>query len=741
MDSIQGYVDHIIYHNPQNGYTVLSLEVDGEEEILVGTFQCIQEGEAISAQGEYVSHPQHGEQFAVQSYEIQEPEDYVGMERYLGSGAIAGIGPVLASRIMKRFKLDAFRIIEEEPERLAEIKGISERKARDIAVVFTEKQEMRQAMVYLAQHGIPTVYALRIYQQYGDDLYEILEKNPYQLADDVSGIGFRIADEIAGKIGIRRDSDFRIQAALQYVLNQASTWGHVYFPKEQLFQKTSQLLELEPSDYDNLLVQLAMDKKVIIKKLGEQEVVYSLSLYYKELNSARQILDLDLKEEVDFNRLDEMLAAFEKKQNIVCDEAQKKAVYACAEHGVVIITGGPGTGKTTIISALLDYSEQMGLDVCLAAPTGRAAKRMTETTGYPAQTIHRLLELCGNAEEGSRISFERNAMNPLETDLVIIDEASMVDISLFHALLDAIVPGTKLVLVGDSSQLPSVGPGNVLDDLIQSNCFTVVELSHVFRQAEQSDVVLNAHRIHAGESIRLDNKSKDFFFMRRGNVQDVIGVTISLVRDKMPAYVGAPTREIQVLTPMRKGELGVDNLNRVLQQYLNPPDKSKKEREVGKVILREGDKVMQIKNNYKVEWEMDIPGSYLKETGVGVFNGDIGVIERIDTFAEEVHILFDDEKRVRYRYSMLDELELAYAITVHKAQGSEYPAVVLPLLTGPQVLCNRNLLYTAITRAKKCVTIVGSEQMVQHMIENADELERYSSLDLRLQELKQGLFL
>lgn len=738
MARIEGYVSHIRYRNEDNGYTVLTLETKEEEETVVGKFSFLQEGEFLSVQGDYTDHPIHGVQFQAVSYQVQTPEDIVGMERYLGSGAIAGVGPVLASRIMKKFKMDAFRIIEEEPERLAEIKGISERKAREIAIIFHEKQEMRQAMVFLGQYGISTQYSVKIYNQYGDTLYDIVQKNPYQLADEVSGIGFRIADEIASRVGIQPDSKYRIKSALCYVLQQASTWGHVYYPINKLVAKTEELLGfplIDREEAEDYFLELIMEKKIIIKTVDEEKVAYSYPFYFMELNAARQLLDLNLIRDIQKEKLEKSMKDLEKNSGIIFEEEQKNAVIAAAEHDVVIITGGPGTGKTTIISALIHYFEEEKMQLLLAAPTGRAAKRMSETTGYEAQTIHRMLELNGGVEGSSRIQFERNEQNPLEADAIIIDEMSMVDIALLHSLLAAIVPGTKLIMVGDSNQLPSVGPGNVLEDLIQSEAFQVVKLTKIFRQSEGSDMVMNAHRINNGQFIDLNNRSNDFFFLKRSTVQEVMGVTISLVRDKMPKYVQAPVSEIQVLTPMRKGELGVENLNKVLQEYLNPPDQNKKEKELGRVLFREGDKVMQIKNNYKLEWEILGRKGFSFEQGVGVFNGDIGIIHEINHFSEEVVVVFDEEKRVRYGFSMLDELELAYAITVHKSQGSEYPAVVLPLLSGPQVLCNRNLLYTAVTRAKQCVTIVGNPYMLEQMIQNDKSVERYSSLDWRIKEM------
>ena len=732
-EKIEGYVEHIKYRNESNGYTVLTLDTAEGEEIVVGNFPLIQEGEYIQVEGDYVDHKIHGPQFHMNTYEAKVPEDSLGMERYLGSGAIRGIGPAFAMRIVKKFGSDTFRIIEEEPERLAEVKGISIKKAMDIAVQFNEKQHVRRAMMFLADYGVSTHYAMKIYEQYGEKLYEVIKENPYKLAEDISGIGFIVADDIARRAGIRADSEYRIRSGILYVLMQALGSGHVYLPKEMLLQKTSQLIGVEPDYIEDHFLELVMDKKLMIKVVEGKEQIYLDQYYYMELNTARMLVDLNItypdKEEEILKQID----LIEKKTEIALDEKQKSAIIMAAKQGLLILTGGPGTGKTTTINALIRFFEQEQLSMLLAAPTGRAAKRMQEATGYEASTIHRMLEL--NGEPGSNSFFERNESNPLEADVVIIDEMSMVDISLMQALLKAILPGTKLILVGDSNQLPSVGPGNVLKDMIRSGKFPVVELTRVFRQAEESDIIMNAHRIHKGERISLNNKSKDFFFLERNEAKTVTGVLVYLIRDKLPDYVDASPFDIQVLTPMRKGELGVERLNQVLQHYLNPASPEKQEKESRGTIFREGDKVMQIKNNYKLEWQIRSPRGFIREEGIGVFNGDMGIVREINTFSEKVTVEFDEGKIAEYSYSMLDELELAYAITIHKAQGSEYPAVVMPLLSGPRVLFNRNLLYTAVTRARKCVTIVGMQQIVGDMIDNNNELKRYTGLCDRIHEL------
>ena len=733
---IEGYIEKIVYRNEENGYTVLGLTNDDLDITCVGFFPFINEGEYIEVNGTITEHPVYGEQIKVSSFQIKEPEDDLSIERYLGSGAIKGIGPKLATRIVKKFKKDTFRIIEEEPERLIEIKGISERIAREIGVQFEEKKELRSAMMFLQQYGISNNLSVKIYQFYGPKMYDILKHNPYKLAEDISGVGFKLADEIAGKVGVLKDSDFRIKAGIIYTLEQANAMGHTFLPKEELTYEASKLLFLGKEQLEKHLTDLMLDKRIVYKEEEGQKRVYSSNFYYMEMNCARMLLDLNMKNKVNEEALEHRIHQLEKNNQIELDELQKQAVVEAAKNGVLVITGGPGTGKTTTINTIIKFFELEGVEILLAAPTGRAAKRMKETTGYEAQTVHRLLELKAAVEEDAKgMHFERNEMNPLEADVVIIDEMSMVDIHLFYALLKSIMVGTRLILVGDVSQLPSVGPGNVLKDIIRSNCFPVVKLFKIFRQVAESDIILNAHKINEGKQITLDNKSKDFFMLKRSDSNQIISVVIQLIKDKMPKYVNASVFEIQVLTPMRKGELGVERLNQILQQYLNPPDTTKREKEFSQGIFREGDKVMQIKNNYQMEWEVKNGRGFVSEKGNGVFNGDCGIIQEINFFAETITVEFEEGKRVEYRFNDMDELELAYAITIHKSQGSEYPAVVMPILTGPRMLFNRNLLYTAVTRAKKCVTIVGSEEMVLRMIENESEQKRYSSLYLRIQEM------
>ena len=737
MDIIKGYIDHLIFRNSDNGYTVMVVNHDGEELTCVGSFPVITEGETIEASGHYTEHATYGKQFQIQKLEVKTPEDTAAIERYLGSGAIKGIGIALAARIVRRFKEDTFRIMEEEPERLSEIRGISERKAMEISEQVSEKRDMRKAMLFLQQYGISNTLGARIYKQYGTRMYGVIENNPYQMAEDISGIGFQIADEIAAKAGIHTDSDFRVRSGILYILTQISQEGHVYLPKTELIIRTVELLGVSQNLVEKHIMDLAVDRKLMLKENQEEVCVYSMSAYYTELNTAKMLHDLNISCETEEKKIEKKIEKLGKKYGYELDELQKQAVVTAAGHGLLILTGGPGTGKTTTINAIIDYFEAEGLEVRLAAPTGRAAKRMKEATGCEAQTVHRLLEISGGSddEEGPK-QFERNEQNPLEADVVIVDEMSMVDIYLMHALLSAITVGMRLILVGDRDQLPSVGPGSVLKDIIESECFPVVCLTRIFRQEGGSDIVVNAHKINAGEHVSLDNKSRDFFFLKREDANVIISVVLTLIRKKLPPYVDADPYDIQVLTPMRKGLLGVERLNTILQEYLNPPSDDKKEHDTGKGRFREGDKVMQIKNNYQMEWEVRGKYGIPVDKGCGVFNGDMGIIREINTYAEMLTVEFDERRFVEYSFKQLEELELAYALTVHKSQGSEYPAVILPLLNGPRMLMNRNLLYTAVTRARSCVTVVGSPYAFNQMIDSKYEQMRSTSLKQRICEFE-----
>lgn len=744
---IEGYVERIRYRNEENGYTVLSLmTAESKEMTCVGKFPMISEGAYIEVEGDLVVHASYGEQLKVRSFSERPPKDMIAMERYLGSGAIKGIGAALAKRIVEKFKEDTFRIIEEEPHSLAMVKGISSKKAREIAVQFSEKKQMREAMMFLTEFGISNLLAVKLFQKYQSGLYQVMKENPYRLAEDISGIGFKKADEIAKKIGIEPDSEFRIESAICYALSQASGQGHMFLPVDQLYSDCVQLLQIEISEFDHYLCNLSMQKKIVIKPVDGENVVYSSVYYFMELNCARLLMDLNLKCQVDEKKIKKALAQFSADEKIELDQMQQQAVITAMKSGVMVLTGGPGTGKTTTINAIIYTYEQEGMEILLGAPTGRAAKRMTETTGCEAQTIHRLLEFSNSApldgDEDRRefernpghTAFERNETNPLEADVIIIDEMSMVDIYLLHALLKAIEIGTRVILVGDVDQLPSVGPGNVLKDMISSECFPVVCLKQIFRQAAQSDIVVNAHKINEGIVPDINNKSEDFFLIERDQVIQIQNIILELVMKKLPKYVKVSPFDIQVLTPQRKGELGAERLNEILQQFLNPQSEEKKQWEQGSRMFREGDKVMQTKNNYQLKWEQFGYGHFAFASGVGVFNGDIGIIREINTYANTITVEFEEGKEAVYTPAEADDLELAYAITIHKSQGSEYSAVVLPILAGPSLLYYRNLLYTAVTRGKKCVCIVGKRSMVEKMIANESEQKRYTSLKLRLQE-------
>lgn len=765
MAAVKGYVEKIKYRNEDNGYSVLSVTGadDGEEYILVGNFSYISEGELVEAAGRMTEHPIYGEQLAVESYELKEPEDTVSMERYLGSGAIKGIGAALATRIVKKFKTDTFRIMEEEPERLAEIKGISEKMAMAIGEQVGEKKDMRQAMMFLQNYGISMNLSVKIYQEYGPAMYNVIKTNPYKLADDIPGVGFKMADEIASKVGIFTDSDFRIKSGILYTLLQASANGHTYLPEEELEAQASELLKVEPEAIEKHLMDMQMDKRLVVKNLdaagqgvnggglpvldaagGDEPLirrgVYAAQYYYTELNAAKMLHDLNITGSEPEEQIRKSLAQIQEQEKIELDELQIQAVIEAVNCGLLIITGGPGTGKTTTINTIIRYFEMGDMEILLAAPTGRAAKRMTEATGYEARTIHRLLELSGMPEpneknQNSGMHFERNEENPLDADVIIIDEMSMVDIHLLHALLKAVNVGTRLILVGDVDQLPSVGPGNVLRDMIDSECFHVVKLTRIFRQAAQSDIIVNAHKINAGEKVDLAKRSRDFLFIRREEPNSIINAMITLVKEKLPAYVNADVFDIQIMTPMRKGALGVDRLNTILQDFLNPPSPDKPEKEAAGTLFRLGDKVMQIKNNYQIEWRLCNRYGIPIDKGTGVFNGDTGVIREINLFAELLTVEFDEGKLVDYSFRQLEELELAYAITIHKSQGSEYPAVVIPVYSGPRMLMTRNLIYTAVTRARSCVCLVGIPQVFQQMVDNAMEQKRYSGLKARIEEL------
>lgn len=741
MEQIEGIVENIIYQNKDTGYTVLELSTGKELLTSVGSFNSISVGENICVKGEYVNHPLYGKQLKAISFKASIPNDIVSLERYLSSGAIKGVGPSIAHKIIQTFKDDTKRVIEEEPELLSKIKGISGKKAQDIAYQFEEKRDLRDAMIFLSQYGINGTLAVKLYKVYEDEIYYIIKQNPYKLSEDVRGIGFKTADEIARKVGIEKDSEFRIKSAVEYILYLNAEKGNTYMKVMDLFNETKFLLDIEiENDYfETLLSNMVIDRRI---KIEHSTDVY-LNYYYKvEAEVAKRLLSINASV-ADLNYEKSTAEDFEKffkEKNILLDEMQLLFIKKSIENGVSILTGGPGTGKTTTINGIIQFFGAKNLKISLAAPTGRAAKRMSETTGYEAKTIHRLLEVNGVVDDkdgSSHGEFLRNEENPLEADVVIVDEMSMVDISLFNSLLKAIPLNCRLIMVGDIDQLPSVGPGNVLHDIIASEKFSTIKLEKIFRQAMESDIVKNAHKVNNGEKIKLDNKSSDFFFIEESDAIHITARIWRLLSQKLPNYVDARTSDIQVITPMKKGNLGTYKLNEDLQRALNPKAINKKEYELpnGK-ILREHDKVMQNKNDYKLDWIIkgmyDIP----IETGKGVFNGDIGEVIEIDKLNKKVEVLYDENRYVKYDFTDLDEIELAYAITIHKSQGSEYPAIVIPILDVPRLLSNRNLLYTAITRAKKCVVIVGSEKALNYMIQNKNEVRRQTGLCEKLINMK-----
>ena len=737
MAYLKGYVDHIRFRNEDNGYTVLSLDVDGDEETVVGSFPFLNDGEYISLEGDYVDHPVHGPQFQMRTYEIVAPDDIDSMERYLGSGAIKGVGPALAKRITKKFKMDTFRVIEEEPERLAEVKGISEKKARAIAVEFSEKQEMRQAMMFLSGYGINNNLAVKIYKEYGDHLYTIIQENPYKMTDDIAGVGFKIADEIAKKVGIGSSSDYRIISGIFYTLMRALNEGHVFLPKRILCRNAAHILGVTPEDIEEHLLEMMIDRKIVIEE-DEETRVYAAPQYHMEVNTARMLLDLNIHYDVSISEVETMIAMIEETEQITFAEKQKEAIHAVAQDSIVVLTGGPGTGKTTTINGMIQYFEHEGLDIRLAAPTGRAAKKMTEATDKEASTLHRLLGLGKLDDEGIYTRHSDYEGAPIDADVIVVDELSMVDMFVMSYLLDCIYLGTKLILVGDTDQLPSVGPGSVLKDIISSEKISTVHLDKIFRQAARSKIIVNAHRVNNGQkfiqkddSELSENAKEDFFFIKENNQEKILEQVLSLCNGRLKKFGDYDFFEnIQVLTPTKKGMLGTKELNKSLQQELNPPREGEPEKASMGVIFRIGDRIMQTKNNYDMYWERREGDSI--ETGNGVFNGEIGTITNINEKEKNIRIKFDDDKVCWYEFNDLEQIDHSYCITIHKAQGSEFDVVIMAIPPSAPMLMTRNLLYTGITRAKKLLIIVGMEKVVQYMIQNVDSKKRNTGLEYKL---------
>ena len=740
MIEIEALVESIVYRNEENGYTVAKVRYDKKLVSIVGCIPFLNEGHKVRIQGEWTIHGTFGEQLKVDFCEEIVPSTTEGIEKYLASGLVIGIGPVTAKRIVEKFGIDTLDIMEMNPLRLMEIEGIGEKKASAIADNFKDQRELRQVMVFLQSYGITPGFAIKIYKKYGQDTVKTVKENPYKLCDDISGIGFKTSDKIARNLGVDLNSKYRIMAGIKYTLTGSTANGHIFLPKLLLYDECSKILNVDESLMEEALVSLVIARQLVVENIENDTAVYLNTLYYSELGVAKKLIELsiygntEVDESDEAQKIEEEINYFEENNKINFAEEQRRAIITGVQNSITVITGGPGTGKTTIIKCIINVFEKKGMNIVLGAPTGRAAKRITETTGYEAKTIHRLLEMGYAQGEGDTI-FTKDESDPIETEVIIIDEASMIDILLMNGLMKALALGTKLIMVGDVDQLPSVGPGNVLRDIIDSGAVNVVMLNKIFRQSEQSLITLNAHKINNGEMPDLNDRDKDFFFINKSNGTDIIEEILKLVNQRLPSFKEGfdSMKDIQVLSPMRKGEVGINNLNTRLQQLLNPNSSQKAEKLFKESTLRVGDKVMQIKNNYRIEWKSTSGNPDL--VGTGIFNGDIGYIESIDNEAQQVNIIFDDDRRVNYDFVNLDELELAYAVTIHKSQGSEFPIVVIPIWNGPPMLMTRNLIYTAVTRAKKLVVLVGSKQALFTMINNNTISERYTRLKSRIQSI------
>lgn len=734
MVELEGRLIEIIFQNESNGYLVGVLDIEDEEITIVGCLPALKEGEMIAVKGKWVVHPVYGKQMDVKEYRAIQPSTKEGILKYLSSGVIKGIGKKMAQRIVDHFGTDALDIIQYDPQKLTQVSGIGDAKAETIAQAFEDQRELREIILFLSQYGVSPNYAVKIYKKYKEMTIAYIQENPYRLADEIIGIGFKKADQIAQAMGISSNSKYRIHSGIRYTINTFHLEGHTYAPGELLVDRAKDLLNVTEEEVAEGMQEMALKQRIQLERKDEEIIVYSMPYFFAETNACKKLIELSQIEleplQID---VDEEISNIEEEDQIVLAENQKEAIRQSVDKGVLVITGGPGTGKTTTINTLIKVFENQKKKIILAAPTGRAAKRMTEATGKEAKTIHRLLEM-GYSDEDEGMLFQRNEDNPLPGDVIIIDEVSMVDIILMNSLLKAISRGTRVIFVGDVDQLPSVGAGNVLKDIIDSNVIKVVRLNEIFRQAGESMIVVNAHKINKGEYPKLNSKDKDFYFITRNKKDDILNTIIGVVKERLPKHYNFdPIADIQVLTPMKKGEVGTLNLNKELQNYLNPSDKYKKEKELREKIFRVGDKVMQIKNNYTLKWtSLDVDAE--EAQGEGVFNGDIGYIQHINKEEQELTVFFDDNRSVVYSYSQLDELELAYSITIHKSQGSEFPVVVIPITWGPPMLLTRNLLYTAVTRAKSLVVLVGSENYLKRMIDNNKIVERYSGLGTRLKK-------
>ena len=730
---LEGTVEDIIFQNSDNGYAVFSVDNGESEVICVGIVPNLHNGESLKVIGNWTVHPSYGRQLSVEFYEKTIPTTIDGIEKYLSSGVIKGIGPKTAKKIVEKFGETTFYIIEEKPDRLVEIKGLTYEKAVRISQVFREQHELRRVMIFLQNFGVTPVYAMKIYKKYKEKTFDIVNTNPYRLADDITGIGFKMADKLAASAGIAEDAPGRIKAAVKYILNKAAQDGHVYLPQDILLENVKDITGVDATLIENGLLELQIEHQIWRENLNDEVIIYLNLYYYSEISSAKKMIEL-LEYRDEYGKdWDSVIDNAEISTGIKLADKQREAVKEALTEGALIITGGPGTGKTTTINTIIKILEKEGRSIMLGAPTGRAAKRMTEATGMGAQTIHRMLGINFIDGDSRTQSFEKDEDDPIDADVIIIDESSMIDILLMNSFLRAVRPGTRLILVGDVDQLPSVGAGNVLKDLIKSNVIKVVRLTEIFRQAQESAIITNAHRINNGLYPVLNDKTKDFFFVKRSNAGDVVTAIKDLITRRLPAFNGCdPVNDIQVLTPMKKGILGVQEINKVLQETLNPPHRGKKEKAFRMGTFRQGDKVMQIKNNYNMAWKVKGFKGKVIDEGLGIFNVDCGIIHDIDESSETMSVIFDDNKLVEYDFTQLEELELAYAVTIHKSQGSEYPVVIVPIHSGPPMLLSRNLLYTAVTRAKKLAVLVGIPETMNKMVDNNREINRYSTLDKRI---------
>ena len=735
---LEGTVEDVIFHNDDNGYAVFDFKSDdGDEIICVGTVPQIRRGDMLKLTGGMVIHPTYGLQFKVEFYERVVPTTAVAIEKYLSSGIVKGIGPKTAKKIVDKFGAATFYVIEEKFDRLVEIKGITYDKALAVHNSFCSQRDIRKVMLYLQEFGVTPAFAMKVYKKYGYRTIDIIKENPYRMAEDIAGIGFKTADRIAYSMGIPTDSPDRVKSGIKYILSESLLDGNVFMPKDSLIRQAGEILSVDEEMVDNCLRELQIEHKVFNENIDGTDAVYLMTMYYTEISAAKKLLELSFfHDDADLKKINDKIDAVEDLSGICLAKQQRTAVIEAMREGVLVITGGPGTGKTTIIHTIIQIFKSSGMEVVLAAPTGRAAKRMTETTGIEAKTIHRMLGVAYADDDNGRQKFDKNETEPIEADVIIIDEVSMVDMQLFNNLLKAIEPGTRLILVGDANQLPSVAAGNVLKDIIKSEKIKVVRLTEIFRQARESAIITNAHKINSGEEPVMNGKNTDFFFVNAQYAPKVPGKIVELITKRLPKFTGVDSfSDMQVLTPMRKGDIGAAGLNKTLQKALNPPSDGKKEYETSSCTFREGDKVMQIKNNYNISWKIENRLGKVIDDGTGIYNGDMGIIKSINKQAETITVLFDDMRQAVYEFTALDELELAYAVTIHKSQGSEYPVVIIPIHSGPPMLMSRNLLYTAVTRAKKFVIIVGLKSSVNRMVANDREVSRYSGFAYRLETL------